>query len=75
MMKMMKMMRYRAIMALLVFLMYSSGFYIPNYKRARHHVLKVADELKVIRRFIYSLSCRSKGLIALFIIFREICEK
>ena len=36
------------IMALLVFLMNSSGFYILNLKRARSHVLKVSDELKVI---------------------------
>jgi hypothetical protein len=59
-MKMMKM-RYIAIMALLVFLMYSSGFYVPNYKRARHHVLRVADELKVIRRFIIHCPVGRKG--------------
>ena len=60
-MKMMKM-RYVAIMAMLVFLMYSSGFYIPNLKRARrHHVLKVADALKVIRRFIIHCSVGRKG--------------
>ena len=36
-----------AIMAMLVFLMYSSGFYIPNLKRARrHHVLKLQMNLR-----------------------------
>ena len=50
------MMGYIAIMALLVFLMNSSGFYIPNLKRVRYHVrvLKVSDELKVIRRALSS---------------------
>ena len=50
----MKMMGYIAIMALLAFLMNSSGFYIRNLKRARYHVLKVSDELKVIRRALSS---------------------